>query len=95
MHVVNIILSLVMHVFSPACTESSSPSLCLCSFSRRLLSGVNDGALQADHEDRGSHGPLSGSDPKLPEGHPSCQHQLRGVRAHQVHIRCAVQMKSL
>jgi len=39
--------------------------------------------VQTHHPDRGAQGPLPGPDPKLHEGHPVGQHQLRGVRVPQ------------
>lgn len=70
-------------------------TLCVyfCSYGWGRFPGLNVGTLQADHEDRGPHGSLSGPDPKLPEGHPRGQHQLCGVRTHQDDVRSAVEMR--
>ncbi len=73
-----------------ACTEYC---FCSCSCGGRSVSGLNERTLQADHEDRGPRGSLSGPDPKLPEGRPGRQHQLRCVRAHQVDVRRAVEVR--
>lgn len=66
---------------------------CLCSGDGGQSSGFHVGPFQADCADGGPDWPLQGPDTKFPQGHPRCQHQLRGVRAAEDAARCDVAVK--